>query len=104
MGPTYMTNQMSHRYENIIFHLRSIKITISRMLKLIGKRRSLRTISWSAGLWKQKAHQYVLCNDEVLNRFDYDRLIIEDIRRRYLKLNDIDSKIIPLTSDEFRKV
>ena len=111
---------------------------IFRMLKLIGRSRSLRKITWSAALEKQKAHQewfllsvftpwprgllykafveasaeplalkiktkYVLCSEGVLNRFDYERLIIEDIRKRYLKLNEIDSKIIPLSSGQIRK-
>ena len=44
-----------------------------------------------------------MCSEGVLNRFDYERFIIEDIRKRYLKLNEIDSKIIPLTSGQIRK-
>ena len=44
-----------------------------------------------------------MCSEGVLNRFDYERLIIEDIRKRYLKLNEIDSKIIPLSSGRIRK-
>ena len=51
----------------------------------------------------EKSEKYVLCSEGVLNTFDYERLIIEDIRKRYLKLNDIDSKIIPLTSGQIRK-
>ena len=30
--------------------------------------------------------------------------MIEDIRKRYLKLNEIDSKIIPLTNGKIRKI